>query len=132
MSLIVAAAGASMTVLFRAAENNRNLLSDTSSGAASASAQTAVARAAVDMLCADLKVATSIVNVPQGLGGFALTLTVPGRYAGDSSETLVYQWNGPGTSLMRQLNSNPAISIADNVQVLDLTMISKSVGPGGG
>jgi prepilin-type N-terminal cleavage/methylation domain-containing protein len=131
LSIIIVAAGSSMMVMFKAAENNRNLMSDGATGAASGTAQSAAARSAVDLLCSDLKVATAIVSTPAGTGGFQLALTVPPRYAGDSSETLIYQWNGPGNALTRQLNANAPVSVADNVQILNLATISKTVGTSG-
>ncbi|HET6249156.1 MAG TPA: hypothetical protein VFE47_15790 [Tepidisphaeraceae bacterium] len=129
MSLLVAIVGLSTTLLLREGENNRNLMASGTQGAASASAQAAAARDALDMLNSDLKVATAIVATPAPGGGMQVALTVPGRYTGDATESILYQWNGPGTSLMRQLNNNPAASIADNLQSWNLATLTKTIGP---
>jgi prepilin-type N-terminal cleavage/methylation domain-containing protein len=129
VSVIAMAVGASVTVLFREAEANRNFMASTSGGAASASAQANAARSALDMLGADMKVATGIIDLPGANGGFTMLLTVPPRYTGHSNEALTYQWAGPGTSLTRQLNGGASVSIADNVQSLNLSNLTTAAGP---
>ncbi|MDB5299739.1 MAG: hypothetical protein JWO87_1402 [Phycisphaerales bacterium] len=129
IGVIVVMVGSSMTLMLRAAANNRNPLVSGSTSGASASAQAAVARSATDMLVADLKVATGITTSSSG-GGLTANLIVPGRYGSDTTETIVYSWTGPGASLMRKLNSNTAVSIADNVQSFSLPAVTRTAGSG--
>ncbi|MDB5353973.1 MAG: hypothetical protein JWN24_426 [Phycisphaerales bacterium] len=128
IGVIVVTVGSSVTLVLRAAQNNRDpLLSGVASGA-SATAQACVARSAVDTLAADLKVATGIINTPGASGAFTLTLTVPDRTGDSQPETLVYAWGGAGTALTRKQNASAAVSIADNVQSLNLVTTTKTVG----
>jgi hypothetical protein len=129
IGVIVVTVGSSMTLMLRAAANNRNPLVSGATSGASTSAQAAVARGATDMLVADLKVATGVTTTSSG-GGLTATLIVPGRYGSDTTETIVYSWTGPGASLMRKLNSSTAVSIADNVQSFSLPTLTRTVGTG--
>lgn len=129
VSLIVVAAGLSITALLGAAENNKDSVIASSGSPPSPGAQVLSAQSALQSLSADLKVATSIVPTTLPANGLQLTLTVPPRYAGHSSETLIYQWNGPDTSLTRQLNSATAASVADHVQALNYAAVDRSVAP---
>jgi hypothetical protein len=129
IGVIVVTVGSSMTLMLRAAANNRNPLVSGSTSGASTSAQAAVARGATDMLVADLKVATGVTTSSSG-GGLTATLIVPGRYGSNTTETIVYSWTGAGASLMRKLNSSTAVSIADNVQSFSLPTLTRTVGTG--
>jgi prepilin-type N-terminal cleavage/methylation domain-containing protein len=129
IGVIVVTVGSSMTLMLRAAANNRNPLVSGATSGASTSAQAAVARGATDMLVADLKVATGVTTSSSG-GGLTATLIVPGRYGSNTTETIVYSWTGAGASLMRKLNSSTAVSIADNVQSFSLPTLTRTVGTG--
>ena len=81
--------------------------------------QVVSSRAALDIVSDDMKAATKIEPLyipPWPSGTVGMTLTVPARNGDTSPETIVYSWAGAGQSLMRQYNSNAAVSIADNVQ----------------
>ncbi|HEX3356362.1 MAG TPA: type II secretion system protein [Tepidisphaeraceae bacterium] len=127
MGIIIGTAALSIMFLLRTAQGNRDFTSD-NSAAASFSGQGVLAQSAMNTLDADLRIATTITNTPLAGGGMQVSLVVPGRYAGDVSEAIVYTWNGPGSSLMRQLNSAAAVSIADNVQALNIATVTRSIG----
>ena len=81
--------------------------------------QVVASRSALDIVSDDMKAATKIEPLyvpPWPSGTVGMTLTVPARNGDTSPETVVYSWAGAGQSLMRQYNSNAAVSIADNVQ----------------
>jgi len=86
--------------------------------------QAAASRTAVDMVSDDMKAATKVEPLyvpPWPSGTVGATLTVPARGTDTSPETIVYSWAGPGQPLMRQYNSNTAVSIADNVQAFKIS-----------
>ncbi|HEX4794806.1 MAG TPA: prepilin-type N-terminal cleavage/methylation domain-containing protein [Humisphaera sp.] len=111
VGLIALAVASSVTVALRCAQSTRDT--------GSAYNQTAVARSAVDQISDDMKAATKIEPLyvpPWPAGTIGVTLTVPARNGDSSPETIVYSWAGAGQPIMRQYNSQTAVSIADNVQ----------------
>ncbi len=92
----------------------------------SAPVQAASAREAVDLVTADLRVATSVVQA----GSTTAALTVPDRTGDGTPETLVYAWSGtPGDPLTRSYNGGPAAAILENVQALTLSSLLRQAGP---
>jgi prepilin-type N-terminal cleavage/methylation domain-containing protein len=92
----------------------------------SAPVQAASAREAVDLVTADLRVATSVVQA----GPTTAALTVPDRTGDGTPETLVYAWSGtPGDPLTRSYNGGPAAAILENVQALTLSSLLRQAGP---
>jgi hypothetical protein len=111
VALIGLTMASAITLAMRSAASTRD--------PASPYVQVVASRAALDMVSDDMKAATKIEPLyapPWPSGTVGMTLTVPARNGDLSSETIVYSWAGAGQSLMRQYNSNAAVSIADNVQ----------------
>ena len=119
MSMIVLGVGSSLVLALRAAEANRN--------PSTIANQAELGQSAVEQLQSDLKVATATTSSATGC-----TLTVPDRNGDGTAETIVYSWAGPGSPLMRQYNSQPAVSIADGVQNFNLSWYTRTLSAQGG
>ena len=75
------------------------------------------AGAALDQIALDTRYATSVTTHT----ATELVLTVPDRNGDASPETIRYWWSGtPGDPLLRQLNGNTAVPIAESVQEFQL------------
>ena len=84
----------------------------------------------MDQISDDMKAATKIEPLyvpPWPTGTIGATLTVPARNGDTSPETIVYSWAGTGQPIMRQYNSQTAVSIADNVQSLRARVFARAV-----
>jgi len=93
----------------------------------SPSAQNIQACRAANQLAEELRVAQSFSEVTPT----AVTFKVPDRNGDGYPETIRYAWSGPGMQLIRWQNGLPAsgVTVADNVDLLELTIPRRTVGP---
>jgi len=90
---------------------------------------TARARAAatvVEEMHADLSEAQAFLERTAS----AVTFVVPDRNDDGRPEVIRYEWTGPADQrLLRTVNSGPAVAVAENVELLNLTYVLKTIVP---
>lgn len=115
IAFIMAACGSMVMLAAKAMSND----------ASNAGSNATASRSAVDMIIDDLKVATAVTEQT----ATAITMTVPDRDGDASPETIRYSWTGtPGDPLKRAYNTRPAGVVAANVQALNFSYLTKTVG----
>jgi prepilin-type N-terminal cleavage/methylation domain-containing protein len=118
VSVLAVACVAAMSLMARNAASRDN----------NPTTQASAARSVVDQITDDLNLALSIPEITPT----ALTLTLADRNGDGQPETLRYAWSGvPGDALTLQYNGGAPVYIADNVQALNFTSLTRTVGPAG-
>jgi type II secretory pathway pseudopilin PulG len=119
LGILMAAMASVVTVTSRAAEVNQG-----------PSASPATAAKALDLLSADLRLATAFTAAPTSS---SLSVTVPDCTGDGVADTVAWAWSGNGSAelsaflLTRSVNGQPATTVASDVQLFDLTTLTRTV-----
>ncbi|MBC7771570.1 MAG: prepilin-type N-terminal cleavage/methylation domain-containing protein [Pyrinomonadaceae bacterium] len=119
VSVLLLACASVLTLTLRAETSSRST--------SSPNAQSGAACRAASRIGEDLRLALAFSEVTPT----AVTFTVPDRTGDAKPEKIRYAWAGAGSQLLRWQNDLPAggAPIADNVQLLELSVPTRTVGP---